>query len=62
MPDTKTAVGFRISSIEQAKYISKIADGVIIGSKLVTKLKDGNIDKFKSLAEDFSNAIHGDKI
>ena len=32
---TPTAIGFGISTVEQAKEMSKIADGVIVGSAIV---------------------------
>ncbi len=44
---TKTAIGFGISNVNQAKEVSKYADGVIAGSAII-KL----IDKFGSKADD----------
>ncbi|RZI47638.1 tryptophan synthase subunit alpha [Rickettsiales endosymbiont of Peranema trichophorum] len=59
MPNTKMAVGFGISSIEQAKYVSHIADGVIIGSKLVSTLETFGIAAFEDKAKEFADIIHG---
>jgi tryptophan synthase alpha chain len=58
-PDTKIAVGFGISSKEQAQYVSKIADGVIIGSKLVSTLEHYGLIEFERIAKDLANVIHG---
>ncbi len=58
IPNTKIAIGFGISSIEQAKYVSQIADGVIIGSKLVSTLETSGIDVFEDKAKEFADIIH----
>lgn len=58
--DHKIAVGFGISSIEQAKIVSLISDGVIIGSKLVSTLECNGIEEFKKVAKSFGDIIHGD--
>jgi len=39
-PDKPVCVGFGISSVRQVKEIYKIADGVIVGSAIVKKIKD----------------------
>ena len=59
IPNTKIAVGFGISSIEQAQYVSHIADGVIIGSKLVSLLETSGIGAFEDKAKEFADIIHG---
>jgi tryptophan synthase alpha chain len=59
LPNTKIAVGFGISYIEQAKYVSQIADGVIIGSKLVSTLKTSGVDAFEDVTRAFADIIHG---
>jgi tryptophan synthase alpha subunit len=60
--NTKIAVGFGISSIEQAKYVSHIADGVIIGSKLVSTLETSGIGAFEDKAKEFADIIHGSNL
>ncbi|NQY44012.1 MAG: tryptophan synthase subunit alpha [Legionellales bacterium] len=62
LPNTKIAGGFGISSIEQAKYVSNIADGVIIGSKLVSTLEISGVGEFEDKAREFVDIIHGDKL
>jgi len=62
LPNTKIAVGFGISSIGQAQYVSKIADGVIIGSKLVSMLENSGISAFEDTAREFADVIHGGKV
>ena len=57
-PNIKIAVGFGISTLEQAQYVSCIADGVIIGSKLVSTLENQGIQSFGSMALQFANQIH----
>ena len=49
LPHTKRAVGFGISSTEQAKYVSQITDRV-------------TISEFEEKAREFSDIIHGDKL
>jgi len=51
------AVGFGIKTPDQAREIAKIADGVVVGSELISKLADSPeaaIDHMNALAE----AIH----
>lgn len=62
MPNIKIAVGFGISSVEHARDVSKIADGVIIGSKLVATLESAGIHEFRNLAKNLADAIHGDVV
>lgn len=52
------AVGFGISTIEQAKDVAEMAQGVIIGSRLVNELNNSGLDATKALAEKFSQTIH----
>lgn len=61
LPHTKIAVGFGISSLEQAKYVSEIADGVVIGSKLVSTLESSDLNTFEKKAREFVDIIHGGK-
>lgn len=62
LPDTKTAVGFGISSLEQAKYVSTVSDGVIIGSKLISLLETSEVDEFEARTEAFAHIINGGKL
>lgn len=62
IPNTKIAIGFGISSIKQAKYVSYIADGVIIGSKLVSTLETFGVEVFEDVAREFADSIHGGKL
>lgn len=59
LPGMNVAVGFGISTPEQAKVVAGIADGVIVGSKLVSTLGAEGLDAFKRLAEEFVEAVHG---
>ena len=59
LPHTKIAVGFGVSSISQARHIAKVADGVIVGSKLVATLDSCGINEFKRVAKSFAKSIHG---
>ncbi len=62
LPNVKIAVGFGISLPDQTKYVSTIADGVIVGSKLVSTLGIEGIEQFRVLAEQFFHAVQRDKI
>lgn len=57
--DINIAVGFGISTPEQATSIAQIADGVIIGSRLVSTLEHEGLEPFKALATHFREAIDG---
>ncbi len=50
--DKPVCVGFGVSSRAQVKYVQKIADGVIVGSAIVRKIKDnlGKKDMVKKVA------------
>lgn len=58
LPDLKIAVGFGISTPEQATAVAAIADGVIVGSRLVKTLGDEGIEAFKELSAEFATAVH----
>ena len=49
--DTPAAIGFGISSPEQAEKMSKIADGVIVGSAMVRIVAEYGKDAPEKLAE-----------
>lgn len=57
LPGVKIAIGFGISTIEQAIKVARIADGVIIGSILVKTLEEQGIGNFKALTHNFATAI-----
>jgi tryptophan synthase alpha chain len=51
-------VGFGISTPEQAKHISGLADGIVIGSAIVDLIKEIGIDKQKDyILEEFVKSI-----
>ena len=52
------AVGFGISTPEQAAAVAEIADGVVVGSALIAALERGE-EAFTQLAEDLAGAVHG---
>lgn len=59
-PDLPCAIGFGISNVEQARSMSKISDGVIIGSaivKIVEKYGRDSVVKVKEFAIDIKNSI-----
>lgn len=49
-PNVNIAVGFGISTAEQAAAVAAFADGVIIGSLLVHLLEQDGLEAFKALA------------
>lgn len=58
MNTSKIAVGFGISTPEQASKIAQFADAVIIGSRLVKSLEEEGLNKFTHLVTQFAEAIH----
>lgn len=54
---TPIAVGFGISSVQQAKEVSLYADGVIIGSLLVDALHKHGIKTFKQIATNLGKEL-----
>jgi len=58
--DKPICVGFGVSSLEQVKEIQKVADGVIVGSAIVGKIKEniGNPDILNKVA-DFVRHLKG---
>ena len=51
------AVGFGVSRPEQARTVARIADGVVVGSALITALGRGE-EAFVELAEALADAVH----
>jgi tryptophan synthase alpha chain len=62
--DTPLAVGFGISTPEQAAEVGKLADGVVVGSAFV-RLVEQNLHspdleaKLEAFARSLSTALHG---
>lgn len=53
----KIAVGFGISTLEQAREIAEFSDGVVVGSLLVQTLEIQGLREFTQLATKLSQAI-----
>lgn len=58
--DKPVCVGFGVSNLKQAKEICRIADGVIVGSAIITKIKE-NIGR-PDLVEKVSAFVKGMKV
>lgn len=56
------ATGFGISTPEQAAEVSRISDGIIVGSKLVRTLEYEGLRELKNYARSLSNAIINEKL
>jgi len=54
------AVGFGISTPSQARAVADLADGVIVGSRVVRAAGEGGADAVHQLVDDFSRALEGD--
>lgn len=59
LPGSHLAVGFGLSTIEQAEEVLKFAEGFVVGSKLVATLEEQGIDAFRRLAFDFASVKSG---
>ena len=57
LTDLPIAVGFGISSAEQARAVASVADGVVVGSALVRTLSQDGIESARILARTLRNAI-----
>ncbi|HEU4558706.1 MAG TPA: tryptophan synthase subunit alpha [Longimicrobium sp.] len=51
------AVGFGISTAEQAAQVAAIADGVVVGSALVDRLEKGGLDVARALTRELRAAV-----
>jgi tryptophan synthase alpha chain len=58
LPNTKIAVGFGISTTQQASEVAKLADGVIVGSLLVKTLEKHGIQALQTLAIELVKYVH----
>ncbi len=60
-PDAKCAIGFGISSPEQAHTMSKMADGVIVGSAILRKIHEGaDAADIAAYVKSMKEAVTGD--
>jgi tryptophan synthase alpha chain len=50
-------VGFGISSPEQAAAVAEAADGVVVGSALIERIRDGGIDAARSFIGGLRGAL-----
>ena len=57
LSDIPIAVGFGISNAEQARAISAVADGVIVGSALIDRLDAGGINAAAALVESLRSGL-----
>jgi len=55
--DVPVAVGFGISTPEQARAVGDVADGVIVGSRLVRAAGEGGADEVGELVRGLSEAL-----
>jgi len=53
------AVGFGISTPDQARATAQLADGVVVGSALVDALASGGLPAAERLIRDLAAAVHG---
>jgi tryptophan synthase alpha chain len=51
------AVGFGISTPEQARAVAEVADGVIVGSRIVRAAGEGGADAVRSVVEELAAAL-----
>jgi tryptophan synthase alpha chain len=51
------AVGFGISTGEQASMVADIADGVIVGSRIVRAAEEGGADAVQEVVAELADAI-----
>ncbi len=57
-PKHPIAVGFGISTVEQAQTVAQFADGVVVGSMLVDTLEIEGVDTLYRLAANFADVVH----
>ncbi len=59
-PDAKCAIGFGISNPEQAKTMSEMADGVIVGSAILRRIHEGaSSDEIYDYVKSMKDAVIG---
>lgn len=57
--DLPVAVGFGVSTPEQAASVAHVADGVIVGSAIVRR--QGDIEELSAFVAELAAAVHGDE-
>lgn len=57
--DVPVAVGFGISTAEQAAFVGRIADGVVVGSALVDRLDREGVEGGRALVRELRRALEG---
>jgi tryptophan synthase alpha chain len=57
--DVPVAVGFGISTLEQARAVADLADGVIVGSRLVRAAGEGGAPAVGALVGELAQALRG---
>jgi tryptophan synthase alpha chain len=55
--DVPVAVGFGISTGEQARTVGELADGVIVGSRVVRAAGEGGADGVREVVADLAAAL-----
>ena len=55
--EVPVAVGFGISTAEQARSVGDVADGVIVGSRVVRAAGEGGADGVREVVEDLAAAL-----
>jgi len=55
--DAPVAVGFGISTSKQAGEVAELADGVIVGSRVVRAAGEGRADAVRSLVAEFADSL-----
>ena len=55
--DLPVCVGLGVSNGDQAAEVARFADGVIVGSALVTALVDGGVEAVRRLAADLADGV-----
>ena len=53
-------VGFGISTPEQARQVSRIADGVIVGSRIIQLMETGDLETVGDFIKELRHALDKD--
>ncbi len=57
--DLPVAVGFGISTPDQARVVASVADGVVVGSAVIKALDDGGIEGARAFLASLRAGMHG---